>query len=120
MQQNVIVMEQLANGTKACAVNPSNLEDRNSLAKQLFTADCKEGATVRGLKQMLQPALSASLSARKCFAKAVFREITGQSFKKKWGGSVRRATAEIIGPAVSVDAPHLGMPGGKKRYNLLG
>ena len=36
VQENVLVVEQLANGSRAMAVNPGNLEDRNSLAKQLL------------------------------------------------------------------------------------
>eukprot|EP00913_Durusdinium_trenchii_P001525 g1412.t1 len=54
VQQNVIVIEQLANGSRSWAVNPTNLEDRNSLAKQLFTAVCTEGATVHALKMELE------------------------------------------------------------------
>ncbi|CAK9106865.1 NADPH-dependent diflavin oxidoreductase 1 [Durusdinium trenchii] len=123
VQQNVIVIEQLANGSRSWAVNPTNLEDRNSLAKQLFTAVCTEGATVHALKMVLPTPTAAgsavSLSVRKQYAKLAFKQMTGQTFTKKWGGSVRRASPEV-GPAVSLDAPHLGMPGGKKRYNLLG
>ena len=34
VKENIIVVEQLADGSRSVAVNPRNLEDRNSLAKQ--------------------------------------------------------------------------------------
>ena len=34
VKENIIVVEQLVNGSRSLAVNPRNLEDRNSLAKQ--------------------------------------------------------------------------------------
>lgn len=120
VQENVIVVEQLSNGSRALAVNPRNLEDRNSLAKQLFTADCSATATIGALSgiQTQGGNMPVSLSVRKQFAKMVFKQMTGQSFRG-WGGSVRRV-GQSLKPAMSVGAPELGMLGTKKQYNLLG
>mmetsp|Transcript_39185 Transcript_39185/g.80149 ORF Transcript_39185/g.80149 Transcript_39185/m.80149 type:complete len:995 (-) Transcript_39185:151-3135(-) len=120
VQENVIVVEQLSNGSRALAVNPQNLEDRNSLAKQLFTADCS-AATIGALSAIQAQGgnMPVSLSVRKQFAKMVFKQMTGQSFRGRWGGSVRRV-GQSLKPAMSVGAPELGMLGAKKQYNLLG
>merc|ERR1740123_1859053 len=46
-QKNVIVVEELEDGTLSLEENPSNLEDRTSLAKVLRTAECTDpGMTV--------------------------------------------------------------------------
>eukprot|EP00435_Cladocopium_sp_Y103_P014773 s2202_g3.t1 len=110
VQENVIVVEQLSNGSRALAVNPRNLEDRNSLAKQLFTAECSATATIGALSgiQAQGGNMPVSLSVRKQFAKMVFQQMTGQSFRGRWGGSVRRV-GQSLKPAMSVGAPDLGM-----------
>ena len=38
----------------------------------------------------------------------VFKQMTGQSFRGRWGGSVRRV-GQSLKPAMSVGAPELGM-----------
>jgi len=43
-KKNVIVVEELADGMWKREENPSNLEDRTSLAKVLRTADCTDSA----------------------------------------------------------------------------
>ena len=109
--KNLIVTEKLANGTTTWVVNPANLEDRSSLAKLLFTADCLEQTTVRSLKT-LQGNMSrsepsgASLSYRKQYAKSVFKQATGKSFRGKWGGFIRKYS----GPGVFLGRTPLMMP----------
>eukprot|EP00434_Breviolum_minutum_P009356 symbB.v1.2.008245.t1/scaffold515.1/size193321/7 len=121
VKENIIVVEQLADGSRSVAVNPRNLEDRNSLAKQLFTADCSAGVTTGALSKIQPQGGVPSLQARKQFAKLVFQQMTGQSFRGRWGGSVRRV-GQSLKPAVSTSAPDgmHGMLGAKKQYNLLG
>ena len=100
-RQNVIVAEELR-GRVTWAVNPVDLEDRNSLAKLLFQGDCHE--PVAALRAVQGPK----------YAEAVFRKLTAQSFEGKWGG--RRASRGGQ-PAVSLDGSGRSA---KKRYNLLG
>merc|ERR1719350_510411 len=49
-QKNILVVEELEDGTLRFEENPSNLEDRTSLAKVLRTADCS-GATVAAARE---------------------------------------------------------------------
>eukprot|EP00440_Ansanella_granifera_P051448 gb/GFBE01055774.1/.p1 GENE.gb/GFBE01055774.1/~~gb/GFBE01055774.1/.p1 ORF type:complete len:1053 (+),score=292.89 gb/GFBE01055774.1/:1-3159(+) len=99
--KNFIVTEKLSNGDTTLVVNPLNLEDRNSMARLLFTADSKDGICVRDLKEaramhnqiMPQGALS---SHRKHYAKAIFKLVSGRSFRGKWGGLVRRYTGSSV------------------------
>lgn len=92
---NVIVTERLANShSVSWAVNPENLEDRNFLARLLFTIDDCKGSVVQGVRGLQakhstpMPA-SAAPAASKAYAKAIFQLITGRGFQGKWGGSVR-------------------------------
>ena len=50
-KKNRIVTEALGAGNLSWVQNPNNLEDRNSLAKLLFTVDCKDDLHARDLKQ---------------------------------------------------------------------
>lgn len=93
--KNFIVTEKLQNGTTTWVVNPSNLEDRNSLARLLFSVDSKDNICVSDVKQVQashsQPAQQGTTSSnRKGYAKAIFKAISGRSFRGKWGGMVRR------------------------------
>ncbi|CAK9083732.1 Uncharacterized protein SCF082_LOCUS39734 [Durusdinium trenchii] len=70
--------------------NPQNLEDRNSLAKLLFTVDCKEnmllGEVVRHFEELPS---DSSLDCRKHYAKALYKFVSGRNLRGKWGGSPR-------------------------------
>ena len=50
-KKNRIVTEALGAGALSWVQNPHNLEDRNSLAKLLFTVDCKDEVYARDVKQ---------------------------------------------------------------------
>lgn len=109
VNKNVIVTEKLANGSTTFLVNPKNLEDRNSLAKQLFKSDCLEQATVKDVKTQranFNKTLEANLSARKQYVKALFKQLTGKTFKGKWGGFIRR----YAGPSVFLGRPSMMLP----------
>ena len=99
-RQNVIVAEELREQV-TWAVNPVDLEDRNSLAKLLFQADCQ--TSVGALRALRGPH----------YVESLFRKLTGHGFEG-WGG--RRASRGVQ-PAVSLDGSGLSA---KKRYNLLG
>ncbi|CAE7499920.1 unnamed protein product, partial [Symbiodinium pilosum] len=51
-KKNRIVTEALSAGSLSWVQNPHSLEDRNSLAKLLFTVDCKEGVYARDVQQL--------------------------------------------------------------------
>ncbi|CAJ1440152.1 unnamed protein product, partial [Effrenium voratum] len=108
VKKNIIVSEMLANGTTTFVVNPKNLEDRNSLAKHMFRADCLN-LTLKDLKDLKKAQCAGgavSISARKQYVKSVFSKLTGKSFKGKWGGFIRR----YAGPAVFLGGPPMAMP----------
>jgi len=91
-KKNRIVTEALGAGALSWVQNPHNLEDRNSLAKLLFTADCKDEVYARDVKQfqrtlILPPSLN---NLRKHYAKAVYKFVSGRTFRGKWGGNLRR------------------------------
>lgn len=109
--KNVIVTEKLANGSTFFLVNPKSLEDRNSLAKQLFKSDCVEQATVKDVKTQQTNfnktfEEGVSLSVRKQYVKSVFKQLTGKTFKGKWGGFIRR----YAGPSVFLGGPSMVRP----------
>lgn len=109
--KNVIVTEKLANGSTIFLVNPKSLEDRNSLAKQLFKSDCVEQATVKDVKTQQTKfnktfEEGVSLSVRKQYVKSVFKQLTGKTFKGKWGGFIRR----YAGPSVFLGGPSMVRP----------
>ncbi|CAJ1395203.1 unnamed protein product [Effrenium voratum] len=109
VKKNIIVTERLANGSTTFVVNPKNLEDRNSLAKHMFKADCLETSTLKDLKIMqvnMNRTEAVSLSARKQYVKSVFNKVTGKTFKGKWGGFIRR----YAGPSVFLGGPPLVLP----------
>eukprot|EP00439_Symbiodinium_sp_Y106_P007134 s1099_g1.t1 len=91
-KKNRIVTEALGAGALSWVQNPHNLEDRNSLAKLLFTVDCKDEVYARDVKQfqrtlILPPSLN---NLRKHYAKAVYKFVSGRTFRGKWGGNLRR------------------------------
>ena len=94
IEKTVIVTERMSDGSLCWLQNPHNLEDRNSLAKLLFTADCKEGMRMSEVRQHFeaQPR-DTDGDHRKRYAKALYVFATGRSLKGKWGGSARRYTA---------------------------
>eukprot|EP00931_Biecheleriopsis_adriatica_P086794 TRINITY_DN6137_c1_g3_i1.p1 TRINITY_DN6137_c1_g3~~TRINITY_DN6137_c1_g3_i1.p1 ORF type:complete len:542 (+),score=114.15 TRINITY_DN6137_c1_g3_i1:35-1627(+) len=99
--KNVLVTEKLASGATTWAVNPGSLEDRNSLAKLLFTTDCNGQVAVSELKTLQVKMNQAhpqgvAPSARKHYIKSIFKQICGRGFRGKWGGLVRRYS----GPSV--------------------
>ena len=109
--KNIIVTEKLANGSTIFLVNPKSLEDRNSLAKQLFKSDCVEQATVKDVKthqinfnKIFEEGVS--LSVRKQYVKSVFKQLTGKTFKGRWGGFIRR----YAGPSVFLGGPSMVRP----------
>eukprot|EP00435_Cladocopium_sp_Y103_P039216 s644_g10.t1 len=109
--KNIIVTEKLANGSTTFLVNPKSLEDRNSLAKQLFKSDCVEQATVKDVKTQQTNfnkifEEGVSLSVRKQYVKSVFKQLTGKTFKGKWGGFIRR----YAGPSVFLGGPSMVRP----------
>jgi len=73
--------------------NPRSLEDRNSLAKLLFQADCKDGITVEDVKKFQQslvlPAGSGAHHSKQ-YAKAIFKYVTARGLRGKWGGNRKR------------------------------
>ncbi|CAJ1388163.1 unnamed protein product [Effrenium voratum] len=83
---NCVVTEKLADGTTTWVVNPSCLEDRNSLAKVMVCLDIRmEKATVRNL-QITQESHSikssgASPSERKRYARAIFSLVSPRSLE---------------------------------------
>eukprot|EP00439_Symbiodinium_sp_Y106_P020155 s1099_g2.t1 len=84
-------LEALGAGALSWVQNPHNLEDRNSLAKLLFTADCKDEVYARDVKQFQRTlVLPPSAGLRKHYAKAVYKFVSGRSFRGKWGGKLRR------------------------------
>jgi len=93
-EKSIVVTERLANGTLSWAQDPQNLEDRNSLAKLLFTADCKEGMVfgdvVKHFEALPQ---ETGLDFRKRYAKALYKFLSGRQLRGKWGGSARRYAA---------------------------
>jgi len=90
-KKNRIVTEALGAGALSWVQNPHNLEDRNSLAKLLFTADCKDEVYARDVKQFQRTlVLPPSAGLRKHYAKAVYKFVSGRSFRGKWGGKLRR------------------------------
>ncbi|CAE7326460.1 unnamed protein product [Symbiodinium necroappetens] len=94
IEKTVIVTERMSDGSLCWLQNPHNLEDRNSLAKLLFTADCKEGMRMSEVRRHFeaQPR-DTDGDHRKRYAKALYVFTTGRSLKGKWGGSARRYTA---------------------------
>ena len=109
--KNVIVTEKLANGSTTFVINPKNLEDRNSLAKQLFKSDCLDKATVKDVKiqqvnfnKVFEEGVN--LSVRKHYVKSLFKQLTGKTFKGKWGGFIRR----YAGPSVFLGGPSMVRP----------
>eukprot|EP00439_Symbiodinium_sp_Y106_P086985 s383_g37.t2 len=94
IEKTVVVSERASDGSLYWLQNPHNLEDRNSLAKLLFTADCKEGLRMSDVRQHFeaQPR-DTDGEHRKRYAKALYVFTTGRSLKGKWGGSARRYTA---------------------------
>jgi len=75
-QGSVIVTEKFADGTVAWKENPTNLEDRNSLAKVTRTADYRgANITIRDLKTYMgerKSESSASYSECKHYAQGIF------------------------------------------------
>lgn len=94
IEKTVVVSERASDGSLCWLQNPHNLEDRNSLAKLLFTADCKEGLRMCDVRKHFeaQPR-DTDGEHRKRYAKALYVFTTGRSLKGKWGGSARRYTA---------------------------
>lgn len=89
-EQNVIVTEKLPDGSTMMVVNPEGVEDRNSLAKLMATAeDCKDMDVAVGKVKLLQinhhrkDPEGASPSLRKRYAKAVFCMLRRQVRKTK-------------------------------------
>lgn len=83
---NTVVAEQLKDESITWAVNPNNLEDRNSLAKLLFAAEAADGEAPR--VQELKCIESANSS--KAYAKALLKSMSDFTFQGKWGGKARK------------------------------
>jgi len=82
---NVAVTEKCADGSITMVINPENLEDRNSLARLLYTTECREGSvSMREIKvfqasSQRQTAHGASPSDRKLYAKNLFKLASGKA-----------------------------------------
>jgi len=95
---NVIVLEKLADGSVPTSVNPENLDDRNSLARLMYTAEKPEGAiTVREIKvfqaQSARKTLHGGASPSECklYAKSIFKVASGRA------RLVRRTPGKAVG-----------------------
>eukprot|EP00930_Biecheleria_cincta_P071201 TRINITY_DN58720_c0_g1_i1.p1 TRINITY_DN58720_c0_g1~~TRINITY_DN58720_c0_g1_i1.p1 ORF type:complete len:1107 (+),score=253.54 TRINITY_DN58720_c0_g1_i1:32-3352(+) len=86
---NAIVTEQLRDGSIGWAVNPSNLEDRNSLAKLLFSVEADGKATVRAAKTL------QAMKSSKVYAKALLKLIADYNFQGKWGGKAHQGALPV-------------------------
>jgi hypothetical protein len=86
---NAIVTEQLRDGSIGWAVNPSNLEDRNSLAKLLFAVEADGRATVRVAKTL------QAMASSKAYAKAILKLIADYNFQGKWGGKAQQGALPV-------------------------
>jgi len=92
-QKTTLMTELSRNGSVTWLQNPRSLEDRNSLAKLLFQADCKEGISVEDVKKFQQSLVLAPGSAvHQCkqYAKAIFKYVTARGLRGKWGGNRKR------------------------------
>lgn len=127
---NVIATERAPDGSIVWAVNPDTLEDRNSLAKLLFTSDCKANCirvqAIRSIAAPEKPALgklpmrapkqitkkpTRDLSTSKAYAKEVFNTATGQfGFGGRWGGNTR-SYGDKMSQYFSKAAPSFQTPG---------
>jgi len=92
---HLIVTERLKNGSISWAMNPDNLDDRNSLAKLLFTVDSKSSMRVSDVRNAQfrnsgRLCASAASSASKSYAKIIFKLISGRGFQGKWAGGMRQ------------------------------
>eukprot|EP00930_Biecheleria_cincta_P000292 TRINITY_DN10061_c0_g1_i1.p1 TRINITY_DN10061_c0_g1~~TRINITY_DN10061_c0_g1_i1.p1 ORF type:complete len:1063 (-),score=187.22 TRINITY_DN10061_c0_g1_i1:320-3508(-) len=101
-----IVTEKLSDGSITWAVDPDNLNDRNSLAKLLFTVDGKYGMTVRDIRNVQSKSAGPVptdrvSSASKAYARAIFQLISGRGFRGKWGGEIGKQT-NIQTPGFSI------------------
>jgi len=94
---NVIVLEKLADGSAPSSVNPENLDDRNSLARLMYTAEKPEGAiSVKEIKVFQAQSArktvhGASPSERKLYAKSIFKVASGRA------RLVRRTPGKAVG-----------------------
>jgi len=92
---NVIVTEKLADGTTTWVVNPSQVEDRNSLAKLMMAVDIRmEKATVQNLlvtqeSHCIKKAAGATPGERKRYAKDIFALVSPRNLNlssRRFGG----------------------------------
>eukprot|EP00438_Fugacium_kawagutii_P011224 Skav228654 [mRNA] locus=scaffold2369:123061:148536:+ [translate_table: standard] len=111
--RSCLVTELRKDGSASWISNPNNLEDRNSLAKLLFQADCKDGISIPDVKNFekslhlsagrlislldstcfcVSPGLlSAPLAGQsKQYAKAIFKYVAVKEMSGKWGGSIKQ------------------------------
>mmetsp|Transcript_45441 Transcript_45441/g.81761 ORF Transcript_45441/g.81761 Transcript_45441/m.81761 type:complete len:902 (+) Transcript_45441:67-2772(+) len=88
---NCIVTERLSTGLTTWAVNPEDMEDRNSLARLLFTVNCKAGVSVSDLKSIQAQPEGASPADSKNYTQVVFQRLCGRGLRGKWGGYLRLA-----------------------------
>merc|ERR1711976_1090327 len=84
---NLIVTEQLQNGKVAWDENPTDLEDRIALSKEVRSAECKRvGITIAFMK-----ARSAETSC-KSYAQSSFNRARGDSSKHSKSGFFKRSS----------------------------
>lgn len=86
---NAIVTEQLRDGSLGWAVNPSNLEDRNSLAKLLFAVEAGGKASVHSAKKL------QATSSSKAYARALLKLVADFTFQGKWGGKADQGALPV-------------------------
>jgi len=78
-QGHAILTEKLADGSVAWEENPQDLEDRNSLAKVLRSADCRGAAVSVGDMQSFKSGGAARGASSKRYADSAFTQVAGET-----------------------------------------
>eukprot|EP00930_Biecheleria_cincta_P050348 TRINITY_DN354_c1_g1_i1.p1 TRINITY_DN354_c1_g1~~TRINITY_DN354_c1_g1_i1.p1 ORF type:complete len:1142 (+),score=241.95 TRINITY_DN354_c1_g1_i1:94-3519(+) len=105
---NIVVTEKLADGSGTWVLNADNLEERNSLAKLLFTTE-RKGATLQSIRSLQakhsKPSSASEVpAASQAYAEAIFQLISGHGFHGRWG-STEAAIPAFAASAVRSPAP---------------
>mmetsp|Transcript_70259 Transcript_70259/g.164842 ORF Transcript_70259/g.164842 Transcript_70259/m.164842 type:complete len:982 (+) Transcript_70259:72-3017(+) len=129
-KDNMLVTEKNLDGSVSLVVNPENVEDRISLARLLYTHQCKEGsASVREVKvfqssSAKQTAKGATASDNKLYARNLFKLASGKAWlvkKAKGSGKGRRpATNGAAVPPAAVPTAERRTYSSKVKYDYQG
>jgi len=106
---NTVVTEKVADGSSSWVLNADNLEERNSLARLLFTTECK-GATLQSIRSLqakhsMPNPESEVPAASKAYAEAIFQLTSGRGFRGRWGRMAIASSAIASGSAVRSSVP---------------